>query len=1012
MQSRLFKIVAVAFFGVLSAWASLFFYDKAKEKEKMPRNNPVDPSGINYQGYRTDDDKITMTVVNQTELTNGKTNIAWILYYGMKPSFYRIGFTEKLTSLAWKALAHDRLMDIAMSTAGTNTVYMQFQFFNGRETNGSVNVVYTPASSASGSSSSNTAYAGPTGYTNMVDVPGGTLVLTNTSGNDRLTNTVSAFSIGKYEVTYDLWYPVHTWATNNGYQFANPGREGSGGTAGATPTAAKYEPVTTVNWRDCMVWCNAYSEKSGLTPVYTNGSGSTIKNSADVNSNECDNAGVRWTGNGFRLPTEGEWQYAASYQNGSVWTPHTYASGQIGTGEAATNAVTWYLNNAGNKSQPVGTKTTNQIGIYDMSGNVWEWCWDWYGNWPGSSTDYRGAGFGSLRVKRGGSWINPAFNLQVGYRTYYFPDYEVFDVGFRLTRSLLSSYSVIYNGNGNTGGSVPTDANSYPGGYVVSVLGNTGSLVKTGFSFAGWTNAAGTVYTTGNTFAMGSANVTLWAKWAYNGPTGYTNMVIVPGGSFVLTNTADSTRLTNTVSAFSMGKYEVTYDLWYAVHTWATNNGYQFANPGREGSGGTNGLVPTAALFEPVTMVNWRDCIVWCNAYSEKSGLTPVYTNGNGNAIKNSTDGNAAECDNAGVWWTNNGYRLPTEGEWQYTASYRNGNEFTGWNYLSGAAFDTNNSSASQAVAWYTANSGNITHEVGLKLSNHISIFDMSGNIWEWCWDIYAVWPSGIKADYYGPITGTHRVIRGGSWGSIAGYCATGGRADGDLSPTKNERSGFRVAQSKWGLGITNNLVAYYSFDIDARDDRGNGLNGTVNGATFSSGGGKLGGAYSFDGVNDYILLQSGSGSLLNITNNITVSMWLKLASTNNNMLPLSLGDNISASGGYLTRIFGYGFQAMYGTSWTFDAITLSSINQWTHVVIVKNSSSLRIYKNGVEAINETHPPINTWNGTRVIGSRHDAGEGFFHGFIDEIGIWSRPLTPSEVQYLYYFGNGKNPLSP
>jgi len=429
------KTLFVIFFSIFSAaFASLIFFPAEKRLSYTNRNNPADEFSPNYQGYKTTGNAFTLAVINPVELTNGKTNIAWVLYHGIKPSFFKIGFTKKLTDLPWKTLTPDRLINITLTTTGTNDIYLNFRYFNGMETNSSIEVVYFPPSSTLNNDYVYT--GGPTGYTNMIDVTGSTLTLTNTA-NGRLTNTLSTFSIGQYEVTYDLWYAVRIWATNNGYQFENQGNEGNSGTTGAVPTASKYRPVTSVNWRDCIVWCNAYSEMSGFLPCYTNSSGNTIKNSTHGNSNECDKAGVQTNSTGYRLPTEAEWQYAASYINGSIWTPHTYMSGQVGVGTEATNAVAWSMYNSSGTTN-VGTRTANQLNIFDMSGNIDEWCWDWYEfTWPdGQKTNYSGPESGTQRIIRGGSYLLHGIFLQIGYRNKFNPDSILIGLqGFRLARS-------------------------------------------------------------------------------------------------------------------------------------------------------------------------------------------------------------------------------------------------------------------------------------------------------------------------------------------------------------------------------------------------------------------------------------------------------------------------------------------------------------------------------------------------------------------------------------------------
>ncbi len=153
----------------------------------------------------------------------------------------------------------------------------------------------------------------------MIEVTGGTYTQQDTNGHS-FEHTISSFTIGKYEVTYGLWNTVYVWATSNDYNFANLGREGS---EDASPTNNSLEPVTSINWRDAIVWCNAYSEMSGFNPVYKSG-GNVLKDSRDDNASNCDFATANWSANGYRLPTEGEWQYAASNKGA---TAYNFASG-------------------------------------------------------------------------------------------------------------------------------------------------------------------------------------------------------------------------------------------------------------------------------------------------------------------------------------------------------------------------------------------------------------------------------------------------------------------------------------------------------------------------------------------------------------------------------------------------------------------------------------------------------------------------------------------------------------
>jgi sulfatase modifying factor 1 len=286
-------------------------------------------------------------------------------------------------------------------------------------------------------------------FTSFASVPGGTF--TQTDGAESFSHTISAFKMGKYEVTYELWYTVYQWAIlpAQGYAFADAGREGLSGIDGAAPTAAKYIPVVMINWRNMIVWCNAYSQMAGLTPVYCSDAGYTtpIKDSSNGAYGGSTNTAqgsfdcpyVNWGSNGYRLPTAGEWEYAARYINGSTWTPYNYASGATAdyTDATATGLVAWYSVNSGDTIHAVGGRNVNALGIYDMSGNAWECCWDWKTDYPGTSADYRGPATGSERVVRGGSFFNPepTSYIQTGFRTSDGPNNKGFTQGFRLAKT-------------------------------------------------------------------------------------------------------------------------------------------------------------------------------------------------------------------------------------------------------------------------------------------------------------------------------------------------------------------------------------------------------------------------------------------------------------------------------------------------------------------------------------------------------------------------------------------------
>ncbi len=244
-------------------------------------------------------------------------------------------------------------------------------------------------------------YTSKTGI-EMIAVEGGTFQMGSINGdNDEKpvhSVTVDDFYIGKYEVTQKEWKEI----------------------MGNNPSNWKGDnlPVESVSWYDAVAFCNKLSEKEGLTPCYT-GSGKNIK--------------CNFSANGYRLPTEAEWEYVA---RGGVKTQNSASQQYAGSNNI--DEVAWYNSNSGRKTHAVGGKKNNELGIYDMSGNVWEWCWDrydssYYKNSP--TRNPKGASSGSFRVNRGGCWDYSAKFCRVANRSSSSPGNSSSILGFRLART-------------------------------------------------------------------------------------------------------------------------------------------------------------------------------------------------------------------------------------------------------------------------------------------------------------------------------------------------------------------------------------------------------------------------------------------------------------------------------------------------------------------------------------------------------------------------------------------------
>ena len=262
----------------------------------------------------------------------------------------------------------------------------------------------------------------------LVLVKGGTFKNTESNYYGKSV-TLSGFYIGRYEVTQKEWIEV---------MGTNPSK-----------FVGDSLPVEMVTWYDCIEYCNRRSLREGLTPYYNiDKTRKDPNNKPDPRFGDLDT--IKWTvtinpgANGYRLPTEAEWEYAAD--GGQLSRSYPYS------GSYFISRVAWYWRNSGDKEltgfwtwpaiqqnhdrpRPVGSKQPNELGLYDMSGNVREWCWDWFGDIQKNVKNPTGSPSGYRRVWRGGGWIGAVFTDKSSFRGGLAANGTGPDQGFRVCRN-------------------------------------------------------------------------------------------------------------------------------------------------------------------------------------------------------------------------------------------------------------------------------------------------------------------------------------------------------------------------------------------------------------------------------------------------------------------------------------------------------------------------------------------------------------------------------------------------
>jgi formylglycine-generating enzyme required for sulfatase activity len=518
---------------------------------------------------------------------------------------------------------------------------------------------------------------------------------------------IDGFWMGKYEVTRGQFRRFidetgyQTTADKTGYaNIWNPEMEEKNG-YNWQKTEFKQDdnhPVVNVSWNDAKAFLKWLSDKEG---------------------------------NNFRLPTEAEWEYAcrAGTKTARFWGDDPdnacrYANIADQTAKRSLPNLEVYTchtcDDGFTYTSPVGNFDPNKFGLYDMLGNVWEWCEDRYNIKP--ITDDFGGPFPAIR---GGSWFNGPRHVRCAHRSIIPWPFRFSFNGFRLVRPVKGSINVI---------SDPPGATLYlDGAYVGTTPDEMKRLDKGRYTIAvkkdGYEQHAESVIVRAgeqtNVFArLEPIKTVSGGKVAdtWRDPVTGMEFVWVPGGCYQMGSTSgdsDETPIHEVcVDGFWIGRYEVTQGQWKKV----TGN-----NPSYFKSGDTY----------PVEKVSWDDT---------KDFISKLTSLNNGRYT----------------------LRLPTEAEWEYACRSGGKND----KYPGGG--DANQ------TAWYSNNSGHRTHPVGTKASNSLGIFDMSGNVWEWCEDLYDThaYHKNQRNNPLHATFGPDRVIRGGSCYSLPGEvrCAFRGR--------------------------------------------------------------------------------------------------------------------------------------------------------------------------------------------------------------------------------------------
>lgn len=468
-------------------------------------------------------------------------------------------------------------------------------------------------------------------------------------------------------------------------------------------------PVETVSWSDATNYCAKLTERERAS-------------------------GWIVSGQEYRLPTEAQWEYVCRAGSST-----RFNFGDDLQGQALGNNA-WYLENCA-ETHSVGLKQPNSWGIYDLYGNVWEWCQDWYGAYAGGKAiDPTGPISGTDHIKRGGAWNSELENCRSASRSHA-ADVRQISTGLRV---VLVSRDISAAGKLSVEMIPRLTLKGAAGHYVIE----RAEVIN---DVPGWaivhiatveSNSVTTFYDT-NTWQGG-------ARYFRTSPMAiFTNLVYIVPGTFTMGSpstetdrgsTSEGPQTQVTISkGFWMSKYETTQGEYQSVM--GVNPSY---------FKGDNNL--------PVEQVSWDDANNYCANLTSRERA-------------------------AGRLPAEYAYRLPTEAEWEYACRAGTTTRFSYGDDLDYTQLGK--------YAWWFDNSASKTHTVGGKQPNAWGLYDMHGNVCEWCLDWYGIYPSGSVTDPKGSNSGSYRMIRGGGWAYIGGGCRSAFRIF-DQPGNGSNRLGFR----------------------------------------------------------------------------------------------------------------------------------------------------------------------------------------------------------------------------